>query len=203
MLHELREEMANVFAYSLHETDSHEVKAFLAYERTLYASRQPSELTFLKKTEEQGELYNLVRWNNSDAWLPKPFIFSLRPTESKAHPSRTAGRFHNLVLYDNAGEAFEYLKEREQVCHATHHLGTSDAILFKEVVGTGLCAPFTSVSHPPVNTMGQRCAQPFEGFAHSRKPRLGYSYQEAGISFTPPRQRSTTNVWNHSSFKSA
>lgn len=131
MIHWLRKELAKEFGYSFNDSDSHEVRAFQEYEKTLFFSANPSEPTYLSKTEEHGSLYNLVRLDGVEVQLPKPFIFSLRPTEANPDASKSGTTLHgSVVLYDNAGESFEPLKEKEGNVRVTQHLAESDAVLF-------------------------------------------------------------------------
>ena len=131
MIHLLRKELAKSFGYSLNDSDSHDVRAFQEHEKLLFFSADPSIPTLLKKTEEQGDLYNLVRLSGADVQLPRPFIFSLRPTEANLDAPRFGARLHqSLVLYDNAGESFEALKDTDLNARVTQHLNECDAVLF-------------------------------------------------------------------------
>ena len=132
MLHGLRKELAKYFAYSMHDSDSHDVRAFLEYEQTLFYSANPSQPTFLKKTEEDGGLYNLVRLDGAaNVRLPKPFIFSLRPTEANIDIRRRGDALRrSIVLYDNAGESFDFMKDRDGRNRVTQHLTECDAVMF-------------------------------------------------------------------------
>jgi hypothetical protein len=76
MIHELRRELSRFLGYALVDADSHDVKAFLQYEASLFFSSDSNALTLLKKTEESGGLYNRVRLDGGEVVLPKPFIFS-------------------------------------------------------------------------------------------------------------------------------
>ncbi len=130
MIHELRS-LATKFGFSLYDADSHEVKAFIEYERQLFQSNNPTLLTYLEKTEETGKLYNTVRLADVDVQLPKPFIFSLRPTTANISAAQHGERLHqSFVIYDNAGESFDYLKDRDASKRATQHLAEADAIFF-------------------------------------------------------------------------
>lgn len=131
MLHHLRHDLAKYFAMSLQASDSHDVKAFVEYERTLFGAADPSLPTALQKTQEQGALYNIVRLDNVDVQLPKPFIFTLRPTEANPDLAKQGQKIHrNVVLYDNAGESFDFLKEKAGNIRVTQHLSHCDAVLF-------------------------------------------------------------------------
>ncbi len=131
MVHGLRKDLIRYFGLSLNDSDSHEVKAFLEYEKELFYPSDPMRLTFLHKTQETGSLYNKVLLDGVEVQLPKPFIFTLRPMES--HPlaaKLNVKARRNLVLYDNAGESFEFLKEKSGQNRVTQHLSECDAVLF-------------------------------------------------------------------------
>ena len=130
MLHTLRSELPKNFGYALRDGDSHEIRAFLEYENTLFSPSDPDKPTRLKKTEEAGSLYSQVFIDGQEYFLPKPFVFSLAPTNS--HPDLASGRDLNMpvVLYDNAGESFDFLKEQQSKSRVTQHLGKCDAVLF-------------------------------------------------------------------------
>ena len=131
MIHELRTDLAKYFAYSLHDSDSHDVRAFLEFEHAMFSSADPQRLTYLRKTEEEGGLYNKVVIDGAEVLLPKPFIFSMRPTEVNIDlPKHGDALFHELVLYDNAGESFDFLKEKSARNRVTQHLGACDAVMF-------------------------------------------------------------------------
>ena len=130
MLHTLRSELSKNFAYALRDGDSHQIRAFLSHENTLFAPADPDKPTRLKKTEEAGSLYSQVTIDGQQYQLPIPFVFSLAPTNS--HPDLASGRDLNMpvVLYDNAGESFDFLKEKVTTSRVTQHLGKCDAVLF-------------------------------------------------------------------------
>lgn len=123
MVYQLRRELPFAFGYSWTEADSRDLKVFLDYERALFGGTG-DQLTFVKKTEEEGELYNMPRIDGVDVKLPKPFIFSIRPSDAaQGH------RGGEVVMYDNAGESFEYLHESNGEC-VTQHLQHASAVLF-------------------------------------------------------------------------
>jgi hypothetical protein len=131
MVHGLRKDLVRFLGLTLNDSDSHEVKAFLEYEKELFFPSDPNSLTFLHKTQETGSLYNKVILDGVEVQLPKPFIFTLRPMES--HPLAAKLKVaaqRNLVLYDNAGESFEFLKEKAGHIRVTQHLSECDAVLF-------------------------------------------------------------------------
>lgn len=131
MIHQLRRELALSFALTLNDSDSHEVRAFHEYERSLFHPSDPSAPTLLQKTQEYGTLYNEVSVNNQKMRLPKPFIFTVQ--HAATHPAAARAKSQNswnLVLYDNAGESFDFLKDKEANVRVTQHLGECDALMF-------------------------------------------------------------------------
>ncbi len=153
MLHHLRSELTRNFGFALRDSDSHEVKMFLEYESTLFGSSQPDKLTLLKKTWEAGELYNRVRLQNatSEISLPKPFIFSLTPTLSNPEYAKRSSAVYPVVMYDNAGESFDFLKENDSTSRVTQHLGKCDAVMFAfdPTLDTQTTSRLQSVSDDP------------------------------------------------------
>ncbi len=131
MLHNLRAELTRNFGFALRDSDSHEIKMFLDYEHILFGSSEPEKLTQLNKTFEKGEQYNQVTLLGAKyTQLPKPLIFSVTPTLSNPEYNKRQGIIHPVVLYDNAGESFDLLKEKEALSRVTQHLGKCDAVLF-------------------------------------------------------------------------
>lgn len=131
MIHCLRETLIRHFSLALEDGDSHEVKIFLEYEKSLFHSADPSRLTLLQKTQEHGDLYNTIHLEGADVELPKPFIFSLRQAIPTLRNAALDSQLpSSIVLYDNAGESFQLLKETEDNSRVTQHLRRSDAVLF-------------------------------------------------------------------------
>lgn len=133
MMHWLGNDLARYFGFTLRPSDSHEVKAFVDYDECLFGTQDPNQLINLPKTEEAGNLYNRVRLSNVAVQLPKPFIFSLEPTSANLDAPRLGNRLRrSVVLYDNAGESFEPLKEQSAggENRVTQHLSQSDAVIF-------------------------------------------------------------------------
>ena len=126
----LRSIMPKEFAVSFTDTDAISNQILNDFEETLFLPSDPDELVALRKTELQGELYNQVLINGMLINLPKPFMFSLNPTEH--HPDYERVRMkmsRTLVVYDNAGEHFE--PGMDSVDNpTTQHLLQSDTIFF-------------------------------------------------------------------------
>jgi hypothetical protein len=131
MIHGLRHELPRYFGYTFDDADSHDITAFLEHERALFHPDDPTKPTFLQKTQEYGHLYHVVHLDGADVQLPRPFIFALRPTEMNIDRARHGSNLNcDIVVYDNAGESFNYLVDRNQTNRVTQHLAESDVVLF-------------------------------------------------------------------------
>ncbi|EMI24612.1 hypothetical protein [Rhodopirellula europaea] len=129
MLHQLRKTLARQFKYTLDLCDTHDKQLLVANEKKLFAPLDPTQPVFLEKTQEQGgDLYNNVMLDGVSVQLPKPFMLTMRSTnQGGAMPVQ--GRQQTIVLYDNAGESFQFDKDTGQN-RTTRHLGQSDAMMF-------------------------------------------------------------------------
>lgn len=99
------------------------------YEEQQYFNSDQEKIVKLAKTEEQGDLYSLVEYDNQTVTYPKPFLYTARPQTN--HPQyRNEDRASRLIcLYDNAGESFMAGKDTV-VSAVTRHLSVADAWLF-------------------------------------------------------------------------
>ncbi len=131
MLHNLRSELTRNFGFSLRDSDSHEIRGFLEYEHKLFGSADPDKPILLLKTQEDGQWSKKVTLDGTDFFLPKPMIFSLTPTLSNPDLAKRSDKLDvPVVLYDNAGESFDFLKETNSSSRVTQHLGECDAVMF-------------------------------------------------------------------------
>jgi len=130
MTWELRNTLSRNFAINFTDTDAVNNQIVNDFEETVFLNSSSDELVALQKTELQGELYNQVLLDGMLINLPKPFLFTVTPSEH--HPEYEAVRermSRTLVLYDNAGEHFE--PGMDSVDNpTTQHLLHSDTIFF-------------------------------------------------------------------------
>jgi hypothetical protein len=130
MTWELRNTLSKNFAISFTDTDAVNNQILNDFEETIFLNSSADELVALRKTELQGELYNQVLLDSMLINLPKPFMFTITPSEH--HPQYEEVRekmSRTLVLYDNAGEHFE--PGMDSVDNpTTQHLLHSDTIFF-------------------------------------------------------------------------
>jgi hypothetical protein len=129
MTWQLRRLLPGGFAVAFNDADTTTNRALNEYEETLFLHGDGQSLVAIRKTELQGELYDQVRWGTQIVTLPRPFIFTLRPTER--HPNAAAAeRVSRVVcLYDNAGEHFQPGMDLPNA-PVTQHLGRSRALMF-------------------------------------------------------------------------
>ncbi|WP_442485149.1 hypothetical protein [Aeoliella sp. SH292] len=125
----LRQTLPRDFQVSYTDADPQSNLILAEYEEQQFLNPRQDEVVKLRKTEEQGDAYDQVRYGSQVVSYPRPFLFSIRPTQQ--HPSvvnaRRASRL--LCLYDNAGESF--LPGRDTVVNpVTRHLAQSHAVIF-------------------------------------------------------------------------
>jgi len=129
MIWMLRQTFPKYFALSFGDADPRMNHQLNEYEELQFLNPDQDKLVSIQKTEEQGDLYDLVTMGGQDIRFPRPFVFSLRPSDR--HPSRdvTAEKSRALCLYDNAGESFLPGADRGSN-QVTRHLGLSRALMF-------------------------------------------------------------------------
>lgn len=130
LLHVLRHQLAANFNRSLDYSDSHELKAFTDLEDKLF-NQLADKWTYLGRTDSSGVIFNTVKLDGHNVALPKPFLFSMRPTSTCVEDEiKKMELFQTFSLYDNAGELFDLGRDRDPAFRATEHLGVADAIMF-------------------------------------------------------------------------
>ncbi|MBP5641241.1 MAG: FHA domain-containing protein [Victivallales bacterium] len=130
MTWELRNKLSQTFAISFTDTDAVNNQILNDFEETVFLHSDADELVSLRKTELQGDLYNQVLLDNMLINLPKPFIFTIMPSEHHPRYAEVCEKMSRaLVLYDNAGEHFE--PGMDSVDNpTTQHLLHADTICF-------------------------------------------------------------------------
>ena len=125
MIYKLRQLMPTKFNISLMDSDPKANAVIHDYEHTFFFS-DPEKLVSLRKTEEQGELYNQVIFDGVVLHLPAPMFFQMKPMGVEENDQQMT---KTLVLYDNAGESFQPGKDTANN-PATLHLGHSNAVFY-------------------------------------------------------------------------
>jgi hypothetical protein len=130
---ELRRLLPQAFALAFADADPVANRLLNDNEDALFLNPhadQPAYLAnLIRKTELQGELYDMVSYGNQTVSYPKPFLFTLQP--GPGHPRRAvAGQIARLLcLYDNAGEHFQPGRETTG-SPVTQHLAQAQLLLF-------------------------------------------------------------------------
>jgi hypothetical protein len=129
---QLRQMLPGKFALDFSDTDPAANLKLSEYEENLFLNPQADQLVplagLIRKTEEQGDLYETVNYGNQTVSYPRPFLFTLRPRDG--HPAAAApGAARVLCLYDNAGEHFLPGKDTT-ASPATRHLARAFLLLF-------------------------------------------------------------------------
>jgi FHA domain len=127
MMWELRNTLGSDFGYSISDADPVCNKILIEYEDTFFSNNDQNAIVTLRKTEEQGELYNEVKLDENYFQLPTPFFFNVK---ALGHTRRNRlAKDKTFVLYDNAGESFQPGKDIT-LNLSTRHLAHSDIIFF-------------------------------------------------------------------------
>lgn len=127
MLWKLRNTLSTQFGYSISDADPLCNKILIEYENTFFSNNDQDAIVVLRKTEEQGELYNEVKLDDNYFQLPTPFFFNVKPL---GHSKRSRiAHDKTFILYDNAGESFQPGKDIT-LNLSTRHLAHSDIIFF-------------------------------------------------------------------------
>jgi hypothetical protein len=126
----LRRTLTKYFHSTFADADPQANLILNGYEEKLFLNSQPDQLVALAKTQLEGDLYEPVRFGERVVLYPRPFIFSLRPSEGHPNLHRARQISRAVCLYDNAGEHFlpgEYYSANRP---GTDHLAVSRALLF-------------------------------------------------------------------------
>jgi hypothetical protein len=129
MTWQLRRVLPANFHVTFGDADTVSNRSLNEYEETLFLSDARQELVAIRKTELQGELYDQIRLGQQIMSLPRPFLFTLRPTSSHPRASSSTEVSRVLCLYDNAGEHFQPGMDSASA-PVTQHLAKSRVLMF-------------------------------------------------------------------------
>ena len=130
MTWELRRLLTKHFGVSFNDADPLFNRALNHHEETLFLASDPERHVKLDKTDTVGSLmYDQIRVGQQVVSLPRPFLFTMRP--SGRHPNADSGTQSARVVcvYDNAGEHFSP-GEDTATSPVTQHLGCSRVLMF-------------------------------------------------------------------------
>jgi hypothetical protein len=133
MAWELRRLLPKLFAILFSDADPVSNRILNEYEKELFLNARTDEFIplgdLIRKTQEQGELYDAVKYGNQDVFYPRPFLFCLIPKEGHPRVSNAQNLARLLCLYDNAGEHFRPGKD-STTDPGTQHLARSRLLLY-------------------------------------------------------------------------
>ena len=133
MTWELRKVLPLNFAMSFSDADPVLNRVLNEYEESLFSSPRADELVplanLIRKTEEQGDLYDMVAYGTQNVSYPRPFVFAMQP--APGHPNAPKAEYLSRVicLYDNAGESFQPGKDTVS-SPVTRHMAQSRCLFF-------------------------------------------------------------------------
>jgi hypothetical protein len=133
MTWQLRQVLTPEFCVSFSDADPSLNRSLNDYEESLFLNARAEELQplagLIRKTEEQGELYDTVSFGNQTISYPRPFLFSVQPQAGHPNESRSERIGRLVCLYDNAGESFQPGKD-DVSSPVTRHMAHSSALYF-------------------------------------------------------------------------
>jgi len=133
MTWELRKVLPLNFAMSFSDADPVLNRVLNDYEESLFSSPRADELVplanLIRKTEEQGELYDMVAYGTQNVSYPRPFVFAMQPQLSHPNAAKAESLSRVICLYDNAGESFQPGKDTV-ASPVTRHMAQSRSLFF-------------------------------------------------------------------------
>ena len=122
LTHQLRKTLPEYFCTAFFDADPRLNETLNSYEKQLFMSLNPDEITALPATQIAGEgISDRILLNDIEVELPKPFVFEFR--------QKSGMNDLNMIVYDNSGEMFTPGRD-EWVNQATLHLSHSNGIIF-------------------------------------------------------------------------
>lgn len=133
MTWELRKVLPLSFHTSFADADPVMNRNLNDYEESVFSGATNGELiplgNLIRKTEEQGDLYDAVSFGNQIVSYPRPFLFSMQPQQSHPNHAKAARLGRVVTLYDNAGESFQPGKD-SAANPVTRHMAQSRVLFF-------------------------------------------------------------------------
>lgn len=133
MTWELRKILPLEFQVSFADADPVMNRNLNDYEDSVFAGSTSKELvplaSLIRKTEEQGDLYDSVSFGNQTVSYPRPFLFSVQPKQEHPNGAKGGALSRTVCLYDNAGESFQPGKD-SAAAPVTRHMAHSRVLFF-------------------------------------------------------------------------
>ena len=125
----LRSVLPKYFAVGFNDADPVLNHRLQEYESLQFLNPNQDALVAIAKTEEQGDLYDMVLYGDQAVTYPRPFVFSLLPLEGHANVRASQKVARSICLYDNAGESFLPGSDTS-LSPVTRHLALSRVLMF-------------------------------------------------------------------------
>lgn len=133
MTWELRKILPLQFRVSFADADPVMNRNLNEYEESVFSGSSTEELvplaSLIRKTEEQGDLYDTVSYGNQTVSYPRPFLFAVQPLPEHPNGDRRGKLSRTVCLYDNAGESFQPGKD-SAAAPVTRHMAHSSVLFF-------------------------------------------------------------------------
>ena len=130
---ELRKTLPLVFRLGFADADPVLNHQLHEYEESVFSGSSTNELVplgnLIRKTEEQGDLYDTVSFGNQTVSYSRPFVFTLQPQQDHRNAHNAAKLARTVCLYDNAGESFQPGKD-SAAAPVTRHMALSRVLFF-------------------------------------------------------------------------
>lgn len=130
---ELRKVLPLIFKTGFADADPVMNQQLNQYEESVFASSTADKLVpladLIRKTEEQGDLYDTVSFGNQVVSYPRPFLFTIQPQPGHRNVTNAAKLSRTICLYDNAGESFQPGKD-SAAAPVTRHMAQSRVLYF-------------------------------------------------------------------------
>ena len=130
MTWELRRLLPLYFGVSFTDAEPSFNRALNEQEEALFLPNDPERPVKLNKTDAAGSvMHDRVRLGDEIAGLPRPSLFTMRPSGKHPNADYASHLARVVCLYDNAGEHFNPDQDAASFS-VTRHLGSSRVIIF-------------------------------------------------------------------------
>ena len=130
---ELRKTLPLIFRTGFADADPVMNQQLNDYEESVFSGTGSDRLVpladLIRKTEEQGDLYDTVSFGNQVVQFPRPFLFTIQPQPDHRNAQQAKKLARTICLYDNAGESFQPGKD-SVAAPVTRHLAQSRVLFF-------------------------------------------------------------------------
>lgn len=131
LIHTLRRQLPQEFNLLLEYAISDEIDRIEKEVDKLFHSSSGKPVWLDKTQEAGGTVNNKVYINGQWVELPKPFLFSCRPSPNHFDYQKRHDSLHqNLALYDCSGEHFQYHRHKDTSNRSFGHFAKANAVLF-------------------------------------------------------------------------